>query len=1001
MKRVSTEHWLHVKELFDAALERHKDERAQFLEDVCAGDAELKKEVESLLTSYEQSESFMESPAVESAAEALVARSRLTTGDRLKHYEIVSQLGEGGMGEVYLARDTVLGRQVAIKLLPDYLSSDVDRLRRFKQEARTASALNHPNVCVIHEIGEADDGRPFIAMEYVEGATLRRRMTEQSISQTEALDIAIQIADALRAAHEAGIVHRDIKPENVMVRLDGYVKILDFGLAKLTESNRRGISGTSSTLLMNSIPGMVMGTVGYMSPEQARGVAVDRRTDVWSLGVLIYEMVSGSPPFNGTTPTDIVIAIVEKEQVPLSQQVAQVAPELERIVRKALRKDPEERYQLVKEMGIDLRSLRRDLAFDSQERSFIPSTSSPSRSGGEVRKASTETDRFVAHRQTGNVSPFVGRGRRFGLVLLLTLVLGAGVFWFFKWMAKSELKPEQRFQRINVTKLTTNGNATMAALSPDGKYLAYVVSDAGMQSLWLRQVAITSNVQLVQPRDGRYMGVAFSPDGNFVYFAFAANDPNDQGAAYRIPVLGVGNTATKLDIQHGPSSISHDGKRMAFVHYDRENEADKLMIANADGSGEEEIARRKWPEHFGWGWNTSPAWTANDEALTLPVVNSDATGFFMTIFELILADKSSKIVSLSSQHFAEPGEVQLLSDGSGVMVSAEAYGASFPQIWLLSRDGSARSITNDLSDYRGLSLRADGSAFVTVQRQTLAKIWTLPKGDTEKAIGITAGTSRYFDLCWAPDGKVIYASDASGSADIYEIAAAGVFGPRQLTSDAKRNYSPAVSPDGRYIALHSNRSGIFQIWRMDRDGANPKQLTFGNSESNWPIFSRDGKWVIYQHFESGTPATLWKVPVEGGSPIKVVDGFAIRPAVSPDGKWIAYWQNEGQTKSRWRLCVGSLETDNLLKTFEVAPTVQVQWDTLLRWGSDSRTVTYTDHRGGIDNLWGQSIDGDKPKQLTSFKEGRIFSFDWSAEGNLVLSRGEQTSDVVLISNVPH
>ena len=324
--------------------------------------------------------------------------------------------------------------------------------------------------------------------------------------------------------------------------------------------------------------------------------------------------------------------------------------------------------------------------------------------GGEPPRRDTEqkplgdTDQFAAQRSTGLISTFSQRswGWPF-IVIMLAIMFGAGGFWLFKRLGKSEQLGEARFQRINVTKLTTNGNAIMAALSPDGKYLAYVLSDAGKQSLWLRQVAITSNVQLLQPRDGRYMGIAFSPDGNFVYFGYAANDPNDRGDAYRIPVLGVANTATRLDLEHGPASVSHDDKRISYIHYDRQNELDRLMVANKDGSGAQEITSRKWPDRFGWGWHTIPAWTANDEALTVPVVNSGANGFFVTIFEISLANRSNRIVPLSAQRFGEPSDVELLSDGSGIMLSAEAFGASFPQIWLLTRDGcpdSARLRSN-------------------------------------------------------------------------------------------------------------------------------------------------------------------------------------------------------------------------------------------------------------------------------------------------------------------
>ncbi|HEU5460108.1 MAG TPA: serine/threonine-protein kinase, partial [Pyrinomonadaceae bacterium] len=331
------ERWQRVKEIFQGALERKGAEREAFLAE-CCDDTDLRAEVESLLRSYEVAGSFMESPAVAQAADSLAGEEqKLTAGQRVKHYQIVNLIGEGGMGEVYLATDTILGRRVALKVLPPFVQNDPDRLRRFTQEARAASRLNHPNVCVVHEIGETDDGRPFIAMEYVEGVTLRQRLKSQALKLGDVLDIAIQIAEALTAAHESGIVHRDIKPENVMIRPEGYVKILDFGLAKLTERHKSALQTTMSTLLFHSSPGTVIGTAAYMSPEQARGVAVDERTDIWGLGVVLYEMASGNAPFTGETPTDVVVAIVEKEQPPISRHVEGIPTELERIVKKALR----------------------------------------------------------------------------------------------------------------------------------------------------------------------------------------------------------------------------------------------------------------------------------------------------------------------------------------------------------------------------------------------------------------------------------------------------------------------------------------------------------------------------------------------------------------------------------------------------------------------------------------------------------------------------------------
>src|SRR5678815_440022 len=384
--------WQRVKEIFEGALERQGDERAAFLDRACDGDAEVREEVESLLRSYEVAGSFMESPAVAHAD----LEQKLTPGQRVKHYQIVNLIGEGGMGEVYLATDTILGRRVALKVLPTFVSKDPERLRRFTQEARAASRLSHPNVCVVHEIGETDDGRPFIAMEYVEGMTLRQRMRSQAMKLGDVLDIAIQVAEGLIAAHEAGIVHRDIKPENIIIRPEGYVKILDFGLAKLTERHKSATTTTMPTLLFHSTPGVVIGTAAYMSPEQARGVAVDERTDIWGLGVVLYEMASGRAPFTGETPTDVVVAIVERDQPPISQHVEGAPPELERIVKKALRKDRNERYQIVKEMAIDLRSLRKELEKSSLlERSILPGSGAGTAtvSGSEYARASSGRDR--------------------------------------------------------------------------------------------------------------------------------------------------------------------------------------------------------------------------------------------------------------------------------------------------------------------------------------------------------------------------------------------------------------------------------------------------------------------------------------------------------------------------------------------------------------------------------------------------------------------------------
>jgi serine/threonine-protein kinase len=366
---VKPERWQQIDQLLDGVLERTPEGRAAFLDQACAGDAALRREVESLVSAHARAGSFIEQPALEAAAEMLANDGGLKAGKRIGHYEILGTLGKGGMGEVYLAHDTKLSRRVALKFLPSSFIEDKDRLQRFEQEARAASALNHPNILTIHEIGEAV-GETFIATEYVDGATLRHRIIEGRMRISEGLGIAEQVASALVAAHTEGIIHRDIKPDNLMLRRDGIVKVLDFGLAKLSNTlpSAPGSSTNeaSTAIHIKTLPGMVLGTVAYMSPEQARGLAVDTRTDIWSLAVVLYEMLTGRLPFEGETASDVISMILYKEPEPVTHYAHEVPLELERIISKALSKNQDERYQTSKELQIDLRNLEAELEFEAK-----------------------------------------------------------------------------------------------------------------------------------------------------------------------------------------------------------------------------------------------------------------------------------------------------------------------------------------------------------------------------------------------------------------------------------------------------------------------------------------------------------------------------------------------------------------------------------------------------------------------------------------------------------
>ena len=388
---MTSQRWQDVDRLFHSALKRPPEERAAFLAKACGTDEAVRQKVEALIAAHEQSGEFLDTPAFEVATSKLpLDRADSLVNRIVGHYKILGALGAGGMGEVYLAQDTRLGRKIALKVLPREFTTDADRVRRFEQEARAASALSHPNVCVIHEIGDTEDGRRFITMEYIEGTTLRQQLAQKRLTLMEALDFAIQIASGLAVAHAAGIVHRDIKPENVMLRDDGLVKVLDFGLAKLTQQTTETDTEALMRSMVNTGSGMIIGTVAYMSPDQARGLAVDLRTDIWSLGVLLYEMIAGRAPFVGATPSDMLVSILEREPPTIAGDTLEVPAELERIVQMALRKDREERYRTAEDFLVDLKSLQHELGIEAGvERLKQPTPSSRSAVTAINRKAST------------------------------------------------------------------------------------------------------------------------------------------------------------------------------------------------------------------------------------------------------------------------------------------------------------------------------------------------------------------------------------------------------------------------------------------------------------------------------------------------------------------------------------------------------------------------------------------------------------------------------------
>jgi serine/threonine protein kinase/Tol biopolymer transport system component len=928
----------------------------------------------------------------------------IDAGTRIGKYEIQSLIGEGGMGKVYRALDTELHRPAALKFLPPEFSADERRMSRFVQEARAASALNHPNILTVYEIGQADSSR-FFSTEFVEGVTLREQMAGRSLKLAEVLDVAIQIASALVAAHAAGIVHRDIKPENVMVRRDHIVKVLDFGLAKLDVRASSSVDMEAATrALVNTDPGAVMGTVGYMSPEQAAGKEVDARTDIWSLGVVLYEMIAGRLPFEGATPSHVIVSILEKEPPPMSAFAEGVPEALEWIVTEALTKEREERTQTARELLKKLQRLKQRIDAEAEiERSVIPHLSSTS-GGGSTASGATQAAQTAAAADARTTAPSgeTGAGvtqvssaeyvvdgirrHKKGVALALALlvvavaVAGAGLYKLFN---RSQPRKAISFEGAKLQRLTTTGKATGVAISPDGKYVVHVEDDGGQQSLWTRQVATQSNIEIVAPAALDYDSLIFSPDGDYIYYSVRSQEM-PQPALFQVPTLGGSPKKVLVNLDSRAAiSFAPDGKQFAFIR-DEVGKEFALMIANADGTGERKlVAHKNPPESIGY-----PAWSPDGKIIAYMVLNSDTND--QTIFGAQVADGSTK--PLTSQRWFRISALAWLSDGSGLLMLVTPQQQFVRQVYYLSYpEGEAHRLTNDLNDYNGMSLTADSGTLAVVKTERQANVWVAPAGDASRARPITSGSGKNDgEVAFAPDGtKIIYKSNASGDQDLWVVNADGS-NQRQLTANARVNGYPSVSPDGRHIVFMSDRNGVPHIWRMNVDGSDQRQLSNGSGEQS-PQFSPDGRWVVYR--KAFGKATAWKVPADGGEPVQLSDKYSTYPTVSPDSKLVAYFYRD--ENAPWRIAVAPLEGGEPLKTFDLPATF---WHPL-HWTPDGRALAYIDTRGGVSNIVAQPLDGGAVKQLTNLASDRIFWFDFSRDGRqLALSRGTQTSDVILIKD---
>ena len=963
-----------VKEIFHAALNRPAAERAAFLDAACARDAQLRSSVELMLADEAKDTIGSDNTTVTPFSPNRETES--FAGRSFAHYRLEREIGRGGMGRVYLALDTRLKRPVALKLLPPSFSEDAEWIRRFQQEALAVSALNHPNIITIHEIGDSD-GLRFIVTEFVDGETLGEIISAGRSDLNKVIRIILQVTEALTAAHKAGIVHRDIKPENIMVRSDGYVKILDFGLAKLSEEPQGSGADSRAAHQVTTTPGMLLGTCRYMSPEQARGHSVDARTDIFSLGVVLYEAVTGQAAFPGETRADVLIAIAGERPPALIDYLPEAPAQLQQIVDQALKKNRAERYQTAEEMRVDLEELRDALGPVSL------GNTSPNIG---ARRTRTAAHRIPAVTEFTRQKTKTTTVARWAAALLVAVVLA---FVAYKWWRRSA---PPAFENIQVRRLTSIGEARFGAVSPDGKFLGYAVRDENGGSFWLKQLA-TNTTRVVMPatRAVELWALDFSADSNYFYYLIEEVNNRVGGTLYRVPVLGGSPSKVISGLRAGGFSVSPNDRQILFPRVSVP-ESNQVELTIVEPAGSHERVVKKLPAD-----DVGPiAWSPDSQGITVAADEHDAEGRYWRLMEIALSDGAEKPLS-AKYRTPLPRNIAWLPDRTGVILLAVDEASGVNQVWQLTYpDGQLRRITHDLHDYARLSVTADGKSLVTAQNDRQTAVWVGPIAAPADAAAashaITSNVSNIGNISSTPEGKIVFSQMTNNAEDIWEMNADGS-DARQLTANAGRNSHPTVSADGRYIVFTSTRSGPQQVWRIDRDGGNPVQLTNETFYAAFPHCAPVGNWVVFAARASRTSWGVWNIPLAGGLPLRLGESVETTPAISPDGRQVAY-EYLDQTVKRIKLCVQPLEGGPITTIADS----DVGYSNI-RWTLDGKAIAYVSNSEGRTNIWAQPVAGGSAKKLTDFKTEWLMRFDWSRDGKqLICVRGRLTSDLFMISN---
>jgi len=900
--------------------------------------------------------------------------------DHISHFRVVGPLGGGGMGEVYIATDEALDRNVALKILPPRLVRDEDRVRRFVTEAKSASSLNHPNIVTIYEIGKdrvrgseagvADDpsSEPvhFISMELVAGETLGQKIHEDKSDLRSLLGYVAQAAEGIAKAHASGIVHRDLKPGNIMVSKDGFTKVLDFGLAKLTEKQPKEHEDRTEapTRAATTGEGVVIGTVGYMSPEQVQASVVDHRSDIFSMGCILYEAATRRRPFVAPSHVEVMHQILRERPVPVEEINPEVPSELRRIIRRCLAKSPDQRFQSMKDLAIELREV-----CDEYESLPISGASAASQASGVLgarppaRRAST-------------------------MLLSVVGVLGAAGLAFGLYSLVGRGGPAgdvgSRAQDLKLSVLTSRDDLSEATLSNDGRYLAFVSSRDDKSTLNVRQVRTGTDVQILQPQEYFIHGVSFSPNGDYLYYL--NQDPDSPAYSALFQVASLGGTPQKIlfDIDTA-AGFSPDGSRVCFRRGMPHQKADTLVVAEIATRQEKELVRIKTPERF----QSSPAWSPDGGKIAVAVQNIQG-GVRSWVLVIDAASGRQQAVGTAGL-FTAVNSVGWLPDGGGVVVAGFVAGTPAPQVYRVAYpDGAVRRLTNDLSGYGNLSVSAPERAVAAVRRTGVSNLWVVPADGRQAARAITfatGATGSSKDIAPLPGGAIAFTVAESDKAHIWRSEADGSL-RKQLESQGLYATTPKFAEKAGVVFMEfDEQERVNHIWRVDPDGGGLRQLTSGRGETLLSL-TRDGRTMLFQKWDD--PSALWSLDLQSGGEPKRLASDLIDQAtqVSPDGRLVCYSDfTTVQDRLYTRQVVMPIEGGSPVAQFLLPPGM-----TKSSWSPDNTSMTYVDRNKGW-NLMRQAIAGGEPTALTRFTEGQTTDFVWSPDGRKIaivrrLGKGE-------------